>query len=146
MLETFHRLKSASDNPYFPSCQQLKQSRTSYQFHHQRYQLSSARISGYSSQNCSPIMSQCRGTTLVLVRVTSTSFSSDSFGSLIFLVITSFTWKYSRHISRHIRLQRGFTNGQRIRAIVKVAIKPIAYYRIWTQKLWVCSVWQLTHE
>lgn len=76
----------------FLTRQQPKQSKmqtTSYA--PERYQLSSARIWGYSSQNWSPMMSQCRGTTLVLVRVTSTSFSSSSFGSFIFLVMTSLT-------------------------------------------------------
>lgn len=109
VAEEGHRFKWTSHQSYLPTMPAEQHVTVSYT---QRHQLSSARISGYSSQNWSPIMSQCRGTTLVLVRVTSTSFSSASFGSFIFLVMTSLIWRYSWHINRHMRLQRGFTNGQ----------------------------------
>lgn len=56
---------------------------------------SSSRMSGWSVQNCSPIMSQWCSCTLLLLRVTSTSFSS-SFGSFTRLVTVSSRWRWRR--------------------------------------------------
>lgn len=72
-----------------------------------------SRMSGCSCQNCSPMMSQWWSCTLLLLRVTGTSFSWSSLGSLRRLVTVSSCWtKRMKRVNKELKDKKQ-TNKQK---------------------------------